>query len=681
MHVESFTSGGYPNDEREPARGLYLVLEPDMPVFTVVAASDAYLAATGETREALVGHSMLDIAVDGGERSREQQLLAASLERVIRNRGSDVMAVEHHRLRDPGGGYHDRWWRSTNSPVFDSDGQVRYILHCIEDVTAVVRVDELEDALHASEARFAGVIALTADAIISADDRQRVVIFNDGAEKIFGWKRADIIGKPLELLVPARFRDLHRAELAELAVAPVAEGIRHEWRDVVGLRADGSEFPCEETVSVIDVGGGTHLFTIVLRDITERRRAAAEQRLLLEVGMVLASTLDDTEILDRLAAMIVGSMCDCCVVHLVRDGELLRLKVAHRDPAKAAAVYALEHVPIDRGASTVALAAIQAGRPLLISEVTNDYLVAVARSEAHLRALQGIGATSLMWVPLVTHGRALGSLSLISTTGQQFDGGDLDLAQELAHRASLAVENARLYREVKDAIRVRDDVLGVIAHDLRSPLNTILLLSQALDHEGETISAHEASEVIGRATRRMNRLIQDLLDLARMQEGRLEVRRERVPPAEVVHEVEESQRKQLSRGSISLEIAMSPGLPDLSGERDEILRVLDHLLRNAIKFTPHGGRITIAAEQREHVVLFRIADTGEGIPADVLPHLFERFWEVRRVDRRGAGLGLTIAKGIVDAHGGKIWVESTPGVGTTVSFTIPIADTNAEGRS
>jgi signal transduction histidine kinase len=242
-------------------------------------------------------------------------------------------------------------------------------------------------------------------------------------------------------------------------------------------------------------------------------------------------------------------------------------------------------------------------------------------------------------------------------------------------RAALAVEKARLYRIAQEAIKLRDDVLNVVAHDLRNPLGTILLQAGLLRRrqaEGERRTTKPA-EVIERAATRMNHLIQDLLDVARMEGGRLTIERGPLPVEQVIADAVQTQEPLAASASLELRLDLEPELPELWADRDRLLRVFENLIGNAIKFTEGGGSITVGAAARDDEVLFWVADTGIGLAADELPHVFERLWQARGAGRHGAGLGLPIVKGLVEAHGGRVWVESTLGAGSTFFFTIPIA--------
>ena len=178
---------------------------------------------------------------------------------------------------------------------------------------------------------------------------------------------------------------------------------------------------------------------------------------------------------------------------------------------------------------------------------------------------------------------------------------------------------------------------------------------------------------IERAANRMNRIIRDLLDVTRIDAGRLAIEPARVHTPRVVSESVEAQRQLVASASIELAMDLMDDLPDVWADRDRLLQVFENLIGNAVKFTEPGGRIVVGASAQQQHVLFWVNDTGSGITAANLPRVFERHWQAEDVRGRGAGLGLPIVKGIVEGHGGRIWVESTPGVGSTFFFTIPTA--------
>ena len=250
---------------------------------------------------------------------------------------------------------------------------------------------------------------------------------------------------------------------------------------------------------------------------------------------------------------------------------------------------------------------------------------------------------------------------------------DVSEQKKVESERLVLMEQERLARaEAESAVQSRDDILAIVSHDLRNPLNIIAMSANLL--EAPIGDAKRATQlgIIRRAVTRMNRLIGDLLDVSQITSGTLRISTE---PADVAAICEEA-------GHVFLPLLATkeqafqcrPPVQPLfvQADRDRISQVLSNLIGNAHKFTPEGGQVELRAEALDGFVRFSVADTGPGLSARDLPHIFDRFWQSRRVRRGGVGLGLPIAKGIVNAHGGDIWVESTAGVGTTFFFTLPV---------
>ena len=576
------------------------------------------------------------------------------------------------RLRRADGVY--QWWLIRGVPLLGANGE---ILKWFGTCTDIEQIKIAEQRLQESEAKFSGIISISADAIISIDEEQRITIFNNGAEQIFGYSKAEATGTPLENLIPERFRNAHRQHVERFAAGAVTArrmGVR--LTTIVGLRKNGEEFPAEAAISNLQVGDKT-ILTVALRDITERKRFEKEQQFLAEAGAVLATSLDYEQTLATLAHLVVRDFADWCMVDVVDEHEhIRRLKVASRDPSKADLCACLEQMPIDRDRPYLLRGVFDTKQSLLIEYVNSEQLESFAQGPGHLQALRAVNPTSLMALPLLRHGRLLGVFAFISSTrSRRYGANDLRLAEALADRAAIAIENARLYRTSVHATQLRDQVLSVVAHDLRNPLSTILMQASALKRPGGEPERRSLKtvEVIQRAAKRMNRLIQDLLEVALMEAGHLSVERARLSAGGLIAEAVEMQRPLASSSSLQLLVEVEPEVPEISGDRDRLLQVFENLFGNAMKFTQAGGRITAGAVTRGDEVVFWVADTGCGIASENLPHVFDRFWQASRGGHRGAGLGLSITKGIVEAHGGRIWVESTAGSGTTFFFTIPRA--------
>lgn len=399
-------------------------------------------------------------------------------------------------------------------------------------------------------------------------------------------------------------------------------------------------------------------------DYGELAQREREQRFLAEAGEALASSLDYHATLNMVAHMAAGTIADFCIVEIA-DARGRLTRVASEDAEEGPCdelCAAVEGWPEDDGNWAVA-------RAMSEQEVVVVDVPALPANAFGL-ALRVMGARTVVVAPLRVRERSIGVLVL----GHRREGGppiDTRLAEEVARRSAMAIENARLHAEAQRAIRARDATLAVVAHDLRNPLGVISMTAQ-LVREVDDVSPQVAGrmEMIERAATRMNTLIQDLLDAARIDAGtmKIELRPDRADA--VLREAAESLAPLAQKAEVTFTVDAAVDLPLVMADRTRLLQAIGNLAGNAFKFTPAGGRVTISAEASANGVRFRVADTGSGISSDDLPHLFDRFWQKQETDRRGIGLGLAIARGIVEAHGGTIEVHSELGRGTAFEFEL-----------
>jgi signal transduction histidine kinase len=246
---------------------------------------------------------------------------------------------------------------------------------------------------------------------------------------------------------------------------------------------------------------------------------------------------------------------------------------------------------------------------------------------------------------------------------------------EALERTAASEQAARA--EAEAAVATREELLAIVSHDLRNPLGVIVTCASVLQrtsldgNEGERV--HTSAQTILRSADRMNRLIADLLDLAQIQAGQLAVEQKPQDVEELLREGVEMLRPLAARKDLKLDAMTSGNLP-VHCDRERVLQILSNLAGNALKFTPDGGSIFIEAQATGREARFSVRDTGEGISEEELPRIFDRFWQAQKTNRTGIGLGLSIAKGLVEAHGGHLWVESKLGVGTTFFFTLPLGE-------
>jgi signal transduction histidine kinase len=394
------------------------------------------------------------------------------------------------------------------------------------------------------------------------------------------------------------------------------------------------------------------------------------------VATILSSSLEHERTLTDVAQLVTRSLAEYCLVDLVEEvSERRWLKAVGRDSSKAWICDVLMQFPPERTRPHLTRSAFQTKGPVLIDDVTPEMIGSWSQNDLHRRALDAMDIGSIIAVPLLAHEKLLGVLALVrSKASHRYTVDDLRIAGALAERAAVALESGRLYRAARQASAARDRVMGIVAHDLRNPLSAILLQASILRRRGSEPDrrSREPVELIERSARRMSRLIRDLLDIASIEAGTLAVECDRVAADHLVEDSATAQKPLALAASLEFRLNVAKNLPEVWGDRERLHQVFENLVGNAIKFTKAGGRVTVGATPKETAVLFWVSDTGTGISADHLPHVFERFWQARK-GSSGAGLGLPIVKGIVEAHGGRIWVDSTADRGTTFFFTIPVA--------
>jgi PAS domain S-box-containing protein len=608
----------------------------------------------GHSRDEIVGKAITDlIPEDERERLRKSkaQLLQGHVE------------VGEWRLRRKDGSY----LPVEVSARILSDGRWQGI---VRDISERKRAEE---QLRQSEERI--VLALKGADLAAWDwnIKTGVVVFNARWAEMRGYRPDEVTPH-----VDSWRSDVHPDDWPriEMALTDYFEGRAQEYETEHRVRTKRGEW-----IWILDRGKvfarddegkplrmvGTEL------DVTARKRADERLRFLAEAGAVFGASLEFEETLGSVARLAVRGLAELCIVDIVGEDVEAGLRVVCRDPDKAWVCRVLSRSPHERTQPLLARAVLESRQPLLIEKVTAEDLGSWAQNEEQLQALRGFDPGSIIVVPLVARGKLLGTVTLSSSASSgSYDRDDLRVAEELARRAALSIENARLYSAAQRATQARDELMGVVAHDLRNPLGVILMQAAMLRQRDSSEGRSQPAQVIERAATRMRRLIQDLLDVARLEAGHLTIEPTSVPPGQVLRDSVDAQKTLAASASLDLRLEALPDLPDVWADRDRLLQVFENLVSNAVKFSRPGGRITVGAASGDGHVLFRVADTGAGIAPEDLPHVFERFWQGQRARRHGAGLGLPIVQGIVEAHGGRVWAESQSGRGSTFFFTIPV---------
>lgn len=414
-------------------------------------------------------------------------------------------------------------------------------------------------------------------------------------------------------------------------------------------------------------------------EVEEARNKAEESarrlRILAEQSSVMAAALDHDTALRLLAGFLVRHIADFCVTYSLEPGQAIRrVGLAHRDPARAPLLEALGEVGPPAFDDRWAGGVVYSGESLLTREMPEGMIAEALADPEQRRIVTALRPVSGMMVPIRARGRIIGAIAAALTEGNErrYTPDDLALLEELAGRAGLVADNARLYQAAQAAVRARDEMVAVVSHDIRSPLQTIMTACSILDLEVPESRKAQSRAMIRRAVGQMERLTTDLLDISRIEAGGIQLHFAEVDAAALLVEVGAAFQATADAGLIRLEVTVEPGLPRLWADRDRLLQVLSNLLGNAFKFTPQGGRIGLRAARCAMGVRLAVSDTGCGIPPDHVPRLFDRFWQADRKRGPGAGLGLAIVKGLVEGHGGMVEVESAVGAGSTFSVSLPV---------
>jgi PAS domain S-box-containing protein len=544
-------------------------------------------------------------------------------------------------------------------------------------------------ALHADLQFSRSITAATPDLIYVYDlTIDRNVYVNRETVPILGIAADELerLGNGLmaAIMHPEDFATLgkHMSRLAALGDGEALEreyrlrGADGKWRWVHG----------REVIFARDERGAPSKILGVVQDISERKHAEQTLQLLAEVGGLLATSLDYEATLARVAQLMVPTAADLCTIHLVDpDGALRQLAVGHGDQRVVAQIWELERqYPLDPQDPCGLPQVVRSAEPELVAEFDDGRVRQFAQDALHLERLRALGLASSLCMPLVARGHTLGAISFFYTSsGRRYSAGDLALAEELAGRAALAIDNARLYREARDALRDRDQFLQVASHELKTPLTSLLGYTDLLRRRTGLLAGlserdRRVLRVIGEQAARLNQMISAMLDLSRIQTGQLNAVLRPLDICALVRQAVEELRPALDIHSLELDCGDEPLL--IQGDELRIYQVLHNILNNALKYSPDGGAIRVRVERGASQVQIAISDEGIGIPEAALPRLFQRYYRAHSDDATtisGMGLGLYVVKEIVSLHGGEIGVSSREGQGSTFTIRLPLAGDDA----
>ncbi len=607
------------------------------------------------------------------DRQLEKKGILSFIRKAFEGEASQVPLVEYNpnetipdrtRHADP-----RRWVSAVAYPLKDSAGHVREVVLVHEDVTARHRAEE---ALNESEEKFR----------LMADTIPQLVWMAAPDGHIFWYNRRwyEYTGTTPQQMEGWGWQSVHDPEILPAVLerwkGSIASGEPFDM--VFPLRgADGVFRPFLTRVNPLRGDDGRILSWFGTNtDISEQKRSENASRFLADASATLASVIDYQSTLHKVAGLAVPGFADWCAVDMVEpDGSLRRLAVQHADPAKVRLALELDRrYPPDPDAPLGAPQVARTGESEIMEEIPDAVIAQVARDEDHLRLLRTLGLRSYLCVAMKTRGRVVGVITFVtSESGRPYTRLDLALAEELAARAAVAVENSRLYAELRDADRRKDEFLATLAHELRNPLapirNSLAILKTPV---ADPTVLERSRAVMERQVQHLMRLVDDLLDVSRVMRGRIELRKERLDLATVLGLAVETAQPGIQAQGHEITVT-SPSSPiALEADPVRLTQVVGNLLTNAAKYTPPKGHIWLTAERDGDWAVIRVRDSGIGLAPEMLSRVFELFVQVDNSVARsqgGLGIGLTLARSLVEMHGGHISARSA-GVGKGSEFTV-----------
>lgn len=531
--------------------------------------------------------------------------------------------------------------------------------------------DQAKEVMAAT--RLAAIVESSDDAIVGKTLDGRITSWNKGAEELFGYTKGEMIGDYVFRLVP-RSREQEEQEI----LMKLKRGESIAQLHTVRKHKRGRNVEVSLTSSPLRDGEGNVVgASMIVRDISEQVRVQQNLEFLAEASRLLYSSLEIDETLEKLGFLAVPRIADWCSIdRFVGVDEVEQVVVAHSNPEKVSWAKALREksppdLSVDRGLGKV----MRTGELEFYPLITDEVLEASARDEEELALLRKIGFSAAMIVPLMVEEAVWGAITLVSSESKRvYSEFDLDMAKELASRASLAIENSMLYLREKQAKELRDVFISVASHELKTPITSMKVYAEVLQRRFEKQGDDRTVSSLRKINRQIDMLsglVSELLDVSRIEKGTLSLEVEEFGVNELVEETVEFLQPTSLNHLIEIDGSVTR---KVWGDRDRIAQVLINLLSNAVKYSPGEKQVVIHVRDVKNGVEICVEDFGEGISKEHQSRLFERFYRVNQSAGNtypGLGIGLYISQEIMKLHGGRIEVDTDEGKGARFSIVLP----------
>ncbi len=535
--------------------------------------------------------------------------------------------------------------------------------------------NQATDKAIAESERLRVTLTSIGDAVIVTDEHRRVLSLNAVAESLTGWTQDEAFNKPLDIVFRTLNEETHQRiedPSAEVLGRGTTVGLSNQ---TVLIARNGTELPIDDIAApIVDASGNTRGVVLVFRDASAKRRIDRDLAFVARASNSLAALLDRESALQQAATLAVPYLADWCVVYVVDEhGAMDYHAHAHRDPEKDRLLgRMLIDSPLDWNSNTATIRSLRTGQSQLMPELSEAFLDSIAQGDEHRAIIRELGPRAVISVPLKIRDRTIGVIGLVSCDPRRkYTEREVGLAENFAQRVATAVDNARLFHAVKEVNQQKDEFLAMLAHELRNPLAAIryaVALGQLSNGEPDS----ELLEIIDRQTQNLAHLIDDLLDVSRISGNKVSLHMEHIDAATIVNRATVAVRPLLEqkRHELVLDVADEPMPLYVDPTRAE--QILANLLTNAAKYTKEGGLVTVRAHRDGEVVVFKVIDTGVGLPPEMLSRVFDLFTQAdRTLDRSegGLGIGLTVARKLAEMHGGSI-AAASEGLGKGAAFTV-----------